>query len=103
MSAPTPPGVVTSTGRLAETFARARSDGRATLVGYLPAGYPSVEGCSISSDWLFPPPEVRATAQRARGVGARARYAQNESLSGHDSFLKDWAQLREAVAPLLDR
>jgi homoserine O-acetyltransferase/O-succinyltransferase len=56
----------------------------------------------ISSDWLFPPPEVRATAQRARGVGARARYAQIESLSGHDSFLKDWAQLREAVGPFLD-
>jgi homoserine O-acetyltransferase/O-succinyltransferase len=56
----------------------------------------------ISSDWLFPPPEVRATAERARGVGARARYAQIESLSGHDSFLKDWAQLREAVGPFLD-
>jgi homoserine O-acetyltransferase/O-succinyltransferase len=56
----------------------------------------------ISSDWLFPSGEVRATAQRARGVGARARYAQIDSLSGHDSFLKDWAQLREAVGPFLD-
>ena len=56
----------------------------------------------ISSDWLFPSGEVRATAERARGVGARARYAQIESLSGHDSFLKDWAQLREAVGPFLD-
>jgi homoserine O-acetyltransferase len=52
----------------------------------------------ISSDWLFPPHEVRATAR-----SAGARYAEIESLSGHDSFLKDWAQLRETVGPLLDR
>jgi homoserine O-acetyltransferase len=51
----------------------------------------------ISSDWLFPAHEVRATA---RTVGAR--YAHIDSLSGHDSFLKDWAQLREAIGPFLD-
>ncbi len=51
----------------------------------------------ISSDWLFPSGEVRETAERAR-----ARYAEIESLSGHDSFLKDWAQLRKAVGPFLD-
>jgi homoserine O-acetyltransferase len=56
----------------------------------------------ISSDWLFPSGEVRGAAKRARGVGARARYAEIESLSGHDSFLKDWAQLREAVGPFLE-
>jgi len=31
-------------GRLADTFAAARNEGRAVLVGYLPAGYPTVEG-----------------------------------------------------------
>ena len=51
----------------------------------------------ISSDWLFPPHEVLAAA---RSIGAR--YEHIESLSGHDSFLKDWAQLREAVGPFLD-
>jgi homoserine O-acetyltransferase len=56
----------------------------------------------ISSDWLFPPGEVGATAQRARGAGARARYAEIESLSGHDSFLKDWDQLGAALAPFLE-
>jgi tryptophan synthase alpha chain len=30
--------------RLSEAFERARSEGRATLVGYLPAGYPTVAG-----------------------------------------------------------
>ncbi|MDP9398526.1 MAG: tryptophan synthase subunit alpha, partial [Actinomycetota bacterium] len=29
---------------LADAFARARAEGRALLVGYLPAGYPSVDG-----------------------------------------------------------
>jgi tryptophan synthase alpha chain len=29
----------------AEAFARARADGRAALVGYLPAGFPSYDGC----------------------------------------------------------
>jgi tryptophan synthase alpha chain len=30
---------------LAETFGRAKSEGRAALIGYLPAGYPSTAGC----------------------------------------------------------
>ncbi len=56
----------------------------------------------ISSDWLFPAGEVRAAAERARKAGAMARYAEIESLSGHDSFLKDWAELKEAVGPFLE-
>ncbi|MDT3438178.1 tryptophan synthase subunit alpha [Pseudofrankia sp. BMG5.37] len=31
-------------GRLADTFAAARKEGRSVLVGYLPAGYPTVDG-----------------------------------------------------------
>jgi tryptophan synthase alpha chain len=30
---------------LADVFARTRAEGRAALVGYLPAGFPSVDGC----------------------------------------------------------
>ena len=56
----------------------------------------------ISSDWLFPPNEVRQTARRARKAGAEAGYAEIESLSGHDAFLKDWGELRAAVGPFLD-
>jgi homoserine O-acetyltransferase len=56
----------------------------------------------VSSDWLFPPDEVRATAERASGVGVRARYAEIESLSGHDAFLKDWDKLGAAVKPFLE-
>ncbi|HEX4654424.1 MAG TPA: tryptophan synthase subunit alpha, partial [Mycobacteriales bacterium] len=32
-------------GSSGEVFARARSEGRAALVGYLPAGFPSYQGC----------------------------------------------------------
>ncbi len=56
----------------------------------------------ISSDWLFPPTEVRQTARRARKAGAEAGYAEIESLSGHDAFLKNWDELRAAVGPFLD-
>lgn len=57
----------------------------------------------ISSDWLFPASEVRAAAERARAAGAKASYAEIESLSGHDAFLKDWDELRAAVTPFLQR
>jgi homoserine O-acetyltransferase/O-succinyltransferase len=55
----------------------------------------------ISSDWLFPPHEVRKTAQRAREAGADARYVEIDSLSGHDAFLKDWDELEAAIGPFV--
>jgi homoserine O-acetyltransferase/O-succinyltransferase len=56
----------------------------------------------ISSDWLFPAAEVRAAAEQARMAGAEACYEEIESLNGHDSFLKDWDELRAAVGPFLE-
>ena len=56
----------------------------------------------ISSDWLFPAAEVREAARKARGAGAEACYKEIDSLSGHDAFLKDWTDLREAIGPFLD-
>src|ERR671920_1254319 len=38
----------------------------------------------ITSDWLFPAAEVRAAAECAKMAGARAHYAQIDTLSGHD-------------------
>lgn len=38
------PGAVTGRGRLAEVFATARAEGRAALIGYLPAGFPTHQG-----------------------------------------------------------
>jgi homoserine O-acetyltransferase len=56
----------------------------------------------ITSDWLFPPEEVRDVAERAGRAGAGVRYSEIDTRSGHDAFLKDWTELREAVAPLVD-
>src|SRR5215211_5158100 len=57
----------------------------------------------ITSDWLFPPDEVRAAAERARKAGASASYAEIDTKSGHDAFLKDWKELKEAVEPFLTK
>jgi len=57
----------------------------------------------ITSDWLFPPDEVRAAAERVRQAGANARYVEIDTLSGHDAFLKDWTQLTEAIEPFITR
>ena len=57
----------------------------------------------ITSDWLFPANEVRETAERARRAGADARYAEIDTLSGHDAFLKDWPELEAAIKPFVAR
>jgi homoserine O-acetyltransferase len=55
----------------------------------------------IKSDWLFPAGEVRGTAEKAAEAGADSRYAEIDTLSGHDAFLKDWAELGEALTPFI--
>ena len=68
---------------LRETFARARSEGRAALIGYLPAGFPDVDqsidlmtamvegGCDIIevglpySDPVMDGPTIQLAAQQA--------------------------------------
>jgi homoserine O-acetyltransferase len=55
----------------------------------------------ITSDWLFPAAEVRDSAERARSAGANAGYAEIDTKSGHDAFLKDWKELTEALRPFV--
>jgi homoserine O-acetyltransferase len=55
----------------------------------------------ITSDWLFPAREVKETAEKARKAGASVQYTEIDTLSGHDAFLKDWAELGEAVTPFI--
>ncbi|RJK93719.1 tryptophan synthase subunit alpha [Vallicoccus soli] len=75
--------------RLSEVLAGARAEGRAALVGYLPAGYPSVEGsaeacralvaggCDVVevglpySDPLMDGPVIQAAAEAALRAGTR--------------------------------
>lgn len=51
----------------------------------------------ISSDWLFPPSDVRALTWAARASGVKANYAELNSAHGHDGFLAEAEQL----APLI--
>jgi homoserine O-acetyltransferase/O-succinyltransferase len=53
----------------------------------------------ITSDWLFPANEVKNSVEKAKTAGANATYAEIDTLSGHDAFLKDWKELREAIQP----
>ena len=77
--------------RLAIAFARARDEGRAALVGYLPAGYPSRDGCVEAfvamaesgvdvfevglpySDPVMDGPVIQAAAQHALEEGVSTR------------------------------
>jgi homoserine O-acetyltransferase/O-succinyltransferase len=43
----------------------------------------------ISSDWLFPAPDVRDLANRIGQAGVDVRYSELESSHGHDGFLAD--------------
>jgi len=55
----------------------------------------------ISSDWLFPPADVRRACERFARAGVDAHYSELESAHGHDAFLADshliTAQLNEVL------
>jgi homoserine O-acetyltransferase len=53
----------------------------------------------ISSDWLFPPEEIKALRERMREAGAEAEYAELQSAHGHDGFLAE----PDAFAPIVRR
>ncbi len=57
----------------------------------------------ISSDWLFPPEDVRDLAQRIRAAGRSADYAELQSAHGHDGFLADMDQLAPFLTAALWR
>jgi tryptophan synthase alpha chain len=74
-----------------EVFARARAEGRAALVGYLPAGFPSYQGCVDAlaamvdggvdllevglpySDPVIDGPTIQAAADRALRAGTKTK------------------------------
>lgn len=78
-------------GRLGEAFARGRAENRGLLVGYLPAGYPSVDGAIAAllamveggadvievglpySDPLMDGPTIQAAVDGALAAGVRTR------------------------------
>jgi len=57
----------------------------------------------IRTDWLFPPDEIEALADRMAALGIDATYEEIDSPHGHDAFLKEWDQLDAILTPFLDR
>ena len=55
----------------------------------------------IRTDWLFPPGEVRALADRIAARGKPVRYVEIDSPDGHDAFLKEWDQLTALLTDFL--
>jgi homoserine O-acetyltransferase len=51
----------------------------------------------ISSDWLFPPEDVRALAERLRAAGVESDYTEFESAHGHDGFLAEMEPIAAVV------
>jgi homoserine O-acetyltransferase/O-succinyltransferase len=57
----------------------------------------------ISSDWLFPPDDIRTLTANLQRLGIDATYREIDSPNGHDSFLKDWDQLNDIISPFVRR
>ena len=47
----------------------------------------------ISSDWLFPPEDVRRLAEQVKAAGVRAEYREMLTDHGHDAFLAEQGEL----------
>ena len=63
--------------------------------------HPQFTFVGISSDWLFLPQYVRATAERFAGEGADSRYYELESNHGHDAFLAEPERLQALLGERL--
>jgi homoserine O-acetyltransferase len=53
----------------------------------------------ISSDWLFPPGDVRRLADAVQASGAQAEYREMTTDHGHDAFLAEQATLVRLLHP----
>ncbi|MGI9862319.1 homoserine O-acetyltransferase [Moorella naiadis] len=60
-------------------------------------------GIGISSDFLFPPYQVREIVQLINAGGGQACYAEIDSPYGHDAFLIEFNQLAAIIQPFLQK
>ena len=56
----------------------------------------------ISTDWLFPPEDVRSLAAIIGAAGARCEYREMASIHGHDAFLAEPDHLVRLLAPIFE-
>ena len=57
----------------------------------------------IRTDWLYPPQEIKALADRIAALGKDVTYVELDSPHGHDAFLKEWDMMTAAIQPFMDR
>jgi homoserine O-acetyltransferase len=56
----------------------------------------------ISTDWLFPPEDIRSLGAIIKAAGARCDYREMASLQGHDAFLAEPEQLVRLLTPVFE-
>ena len=56
----------------------------------------------ISTDWLFPPEDIRSLAAIIKASGARCDYREMASVHGHDAFLAEPEQLVRLLTPVFE-
>jgi len=56
----------------------------------------------ISTDWLFPPEDVRSMAVVMAAAGARCDYREMASNHGHDAFLAEPEHLVRLLTPVFE-
>jgi homoserine O-acetyltransferase/O-succinyltransferase len=56
----------------------------------------------ISTDWLFPPEDVRSLAAIIGAAGARCEYREMASIHGHDAFLAEPDHLVRLLHPIFE-
>ena len=56
----------------------------------------------ISTDWLFPPEDVRSLAAIIRAAGTRCDYREMASNHGHDAFLAEPDTLVRILTPVFE-
>lgn len=87
--------------RAMDRYDAAAGPGRGSDAAALGRVRSSLLAVGVTSDWLFPPAQVRALAEGVRAAGGRARYVEIASPLGHDAFLKEWAQLDAILRPFV--
>jgi len=56
----------------------------------------------ISTDWLFPPEDIRSLAAIIKAAGATCDYREMASVHGHDAFLAEPEQLVRLLTPVFE-
>jgi len=55
----------------------------------------------VSTDWLYPPAQVKSLARGIVATGGWAQYQEIASPHGHDAFLKEWDALQALLRPFV--